>query len=568
MLRLLTLLLLVSCSTFQQVRIAPSFSDRAKHETRSKDFVVASQGEFTSKAALEMIDRGGNIIDAFVAASFAVSVERPQSTGIGGGGFLLYYSKVDSKVYAFDFREVAPIRSGPTFFLDKKGNPRPMLSRDGALAVATPGLVRGLWEIHKRFGKLPWIETLGPAIRLAQDGFPLYPHLQKAITLRENVLKRDSDARQIFFTEDGKVPELGYLIIQKDLGETLRKISAQGERGFYQGRVAKSIIHTIKSQNGVMTQRDLDSYEVKEREPVSTSYKGQTLYSFPPPSSGGVHVIQILKMLEPYNLKAIGPQTDEATHLTALAMQRAFLDRSLYLGDPEFNNIPTSALTNESYIKQLSQTLESDKAIRSDALKMIPLPKESTETTHFSLADAEGNMIASTQTINGYFGSGVIARGTGVILNNEMDDFAQKVGVQNLFGAVGGKNNLVAPMKRPLSSMSPTIVTKNNEAIMAVGSPSGTRIISCVAQTLLNYLEYEMPLYESVAATRIHHQYLPDQLKIEAPFLDEKVTNKLKSRGHKVVEENLGCSVQAVARKKKKLHGVSDPRNEGLALGK
>ena len=567
MLKLLSLLILISCSN-QKVRIAPSFSERAKHETKAKDFVVASQGEYTSRAAVEIIERGGNIIDAFVAASFVVSVERPQSTGIGGGGFLLYYSKAENQVYAFDFREVAPIRSGPKFFLDKNGNPRPMLSRDGALAVATPGLVRGLWEIHKRFGKLPWIETLAPAIKLAEEGFPLYPHLHKAITIREAALKRDPDAREIFFTEDGRIPELGYLIIQKDLAETLKKISAQGERGFYQGRVAKSIVQTIKSMNGVLTQRDLDSYEVRERTPVSTEYKGKTLYSFPPPSSGGVHVIQILKMLEPYNLKSVGPQTEKATHLTAMAMQRAFLDRSLYLGDPEFNDIPTNKLTEESYIKQLSKTLESETAIKSNALKMIPLPKESTETTHFSLADKEGNMVATTQTINGYFGSGVIARGTGIILNNEMDDFAQKVGVQNLFGAVGGKNNLVSPRKRPLSSMSPTIVTENNEAVMAVGSPSGTRIISCVAQTLLNYLEYEMPLYESVAATRIHHQYLPDELKVESPYLEASVTQSLKDRGYKVVEENLGCSVQAVSKKKKKLEAVSDPRNEGLALGK
>ena len=528
---------------------------------------IASQGEFTSKAAAQMFSEGGNIIDAFVAASFAVSVERPQSTGIGGGGFLLYYSQVDKKTYAIDFREVAPLRAHKNIYLDSKGNARPMLSREGGLAVATPGLVKGLWEIHQRWGKLPWSATVAPAIKLADEGFPLYAHLHRAITLRETLLKRDEGARKIFFTPDGKIPDQGYLIIQKDLARTLRRISAQGARGFYQGPVAKNIVQTIRMRGGIMSQKDLDGYTVIHRDPVSTHYQGKTLYSFPPPSSGGVHVIQILKMLEPFDLKNKGPQSTYATHLTAKAMQRAFLDRSLYLGDPDFNTVLTKGLINKKYVEKLSESIASESAVSSDELKMIPLPAESTETTHFSIADNDGNMVASTQTINGYFGSGVIAQDTGIILNNEMDDFAQKVGATNLFGAVGGKNNLVEPQKRPLSSMSPTIVTENDKAIMAVGSPSGTRIISCVAQTLLNYLEYEMPLYESVAATRIHQQYLPDQLTVESPFLSSKVMKELKEKGHKVVEGSLGCSVQAVARDGLTLKAVSDPRNEGLALG-
>jgi len=567
MFKFLPLLILLSCSV-QKVKIAPSFYDRSLHESEGKKMAIASQGEFTSKAAQEMFDEGGNIIDAFVAASFAVSVERPQSTGIGGGGFLLYYSKEDKKTYAIDFREVAPLRSHKNLYLDKKGNPQPMLSREGVLAVATPGLVKGLWEIHQRWGKLPWSKTLEPAIRLAEQGFPLYPHLHRAITYREDLLKKDPTARSIFFTVDGKVPELGYQIKQSDLAKTLCRISSQGAKGFYQGPVAKNIVATIKSKGGILTQRDLNSYQVIEREPVSTHYKGKNLYSFPPPSSGGVHVIQILKMLEPYNLKSIGPQTAKATHLTAMAMQRAFLDRSLYLGDPDFNTVLTKSLIDKKYIKKLSESIDLEKAPKAEELKMFPLPQESTETTHFSIADGEGNMVASTQTINGYFGSGVIAKNTGIILNNEMDDFAQKVGAQNLFGAVGGKNNLVEPKKRPLSSMSPTIVTEDGQAVMAVGSPSGTRIISCVAQTLLNFLEYEMPLYESVAATRIHQQYRPDELKVEAPFLSSKVMKELKDMGHNISEGSLGCSVQAVARKNKTLKAVSDPRNEGLALSK
>ncbi|MFA5583334.1 MAG: gamma-glutamyltransferase [Bacteriovoracaceae bacterium] len=567
MFKFLCLILLFSCST-QKVRIAPSFYDRSVHESEGREMAIASQGEFTSKAAAQMFEEGGNIIDAFVAASFVVSVERPQSTGIGGGGFLLYYSQEEKKAYAIDFREVAPLRAHKNIYLDREGNPRPMLSREGGLAVATPGLVKGLWEIHQRWGKLPWSSTVAPAIALAEQGFPLYPHLHRAITYREELLKKDPSARKIFFTQDGKIPELGYLIIQKDLAKTLKRISAQGARGFYQGPVAKNIVETIRKRKGIMSQKDLDSYQVIEREPVSTEYQGRMVHSFPPPSSGGVHVIQILKMLEPFNLKSIRPQTTKATHLTALAMQRAFLDRSLYLGDPDFNTVLTKSLINGKYIERLSKSIDEARALSADELKMIPLPKESTETTHFSIADKEGNMVASTQTINGYFGSGVIAKDTGIILNNEMDDFAQKVGAKNLFGAVGGKNNLVEPQKRPLSSMSPTIVTENDKAIMAVGSPSGTRIISCVAQTLLNFLEYQMPLYESVAATRIHHQYQPDELKVEQPLLSTKVMRELKARGHNVTEGSLGCSVQAVSRDGKVLKAVSDPRNEGLGLSK
>jgi gamma-glutamyltranspeptidase / glutathione hydrolase len=308
---------------------------------------------------------------------------------------------------------------------------------------------------------------------------------------------------------------------------------------------------------------------MKERIPVTGSYKGVRVFSMPPPSSGGIHVIQILKMLESHHLKSLGPQTTKAIHLTAQSMQRAFLDRALYLGDPDFHDVPTAKLLDEKYLEELSNAIGKPLAIKANNLSPIPFenPKESSQTIHFSLADQEGNLVASTQTINGWFGSGVIAKGTGIILNNEMDDFAQKVGAQNLFGAVGGENNLVIPKKRPLSSMSPTIILKGNEPLMALGSPSGTRIISCVAQTILNVLEFEMPLYEAVAATRIHQQWQPDELKIEFPFLDNSVEQELEKLGHKVVHEKLGCSIQAIKREKNAWIGVSDPRGEGRAMG-
>jgi gamma-glutamyltranspeptidase/glutathione hydrolase len=564
---ILLLIFLVGCS--HKVRItSPSEKEfREKHEAKASRFMVTTQGSHTTNAALEIFHRGGNIIDAFVAASFAISVERPHSTGIGGGGFLLFYSQKDQKVYAFDFREVAPLLSKKNMFLTKNGQAQPLLSQEGALAVASPGLVRGLFEIHKRFGKLPWKETLNPAIQLAREGFPLYPHLREALENRSALLKIDPEARKTFFTTEGATPPLGSLIVQKNLAKTLETIASKGADGFYSGPVANAIIRTIQKKRGVLSHKDLRSYKMREREPVTGVYKGLKIFSMPPPSSGGIHVIQILKMLEPHHLRELGPQSVGAVHLMANAMQRAFVDRASYLGDPDFSPIPTQKLVSESYLKELSETIKTDRALKSDELKKVSLPYESDDTTHFTLSDAQGNMVASTQTINGWFGSGVIAQGTGIILNNEMDDFAQKVGARNLFGAVGGEFNLVEPHKRPLSSMSPTIVLKDDAPYLALGSPSGTRIITCVAQTILNAVEFNMPLYEAVAATRIHQQWLPDQLKIEPPFLSARVEKLLRDKGHEIVHEKLGCSIQAILRTESGWHGVSDPRGEGAARG-
>jgi gamma-glutamyltranspeptidase / glutathione hydrolase len=563
----LSLILVLSCSHKVRIVAPTPVLTRETHEATSNQAMVTSQGPGTTRAALEILKSSGNIIDAFVAASFAISVERPHSTGLGGGGFLMYYSKADQQVYALDFREVAPLKSFAKMYLDKKGDTQPLLSQEGSLAVATPGLVRGLYEIHSKWGRLSWAETIAPAITLARDGFPLYEELEMAIRERKSVLMRDPEATRTFYLANGDVPAVGSILKQENLAKTLEFIAQTGADGFYQGKIAQAIIKTVKSKKGILTQKDFDQYQMVERLPVKGSFKGLDIFSMPPPSSGGIHVIQILKMLEPWNLKSYGPQSAKAVHLTAQSMQRAFVDRANYLGDPDFHAVPTKELLDDRYLKQLSETLTLDQMPKMDQLRPIALPYESTDTTHFSIADKEGNLIASTQTINGWFGSGVMAQGTGIVLNNEMDDFAQKVGAQNLFKAVGGTNNLVQPRKRPLSSMSPTIILKKNEPYMALGSPSGTRIITCVAQTILNSVEYEMPLYESVAATRIHQQWQPDELKIESPFLSEKVEKELTQKGHKIVHGRLGCSIQAIQKQKKGWRGVSDPRGAGLAQG-
>ncbi len=563
----LILIILVGCSHKVNIVAPPKHFDRSKYEAKAPHHMIATQGEASSQAALSMLQKGGNIIDAFVAASFAISVERPQSTGIGGGGFLLFYHKAEDKVYAFDFREMAPVMARTNMYLTKDGQPQPMLSQEGALAIAVPGLIAGLYEIHSRFGKLPWKETVLPAIVLARNGFPLYDHLHMALEDRKHLLRTDLEARKTFFMPDGSVPKLGTMIVQENLAQTLEGIAEKGKVAFYKGKVADAIVKTVRSRRGIISYKDLRDYKMKERQPVTGSYKGLKVFSMPPPSSGGIHVIQILKMLEPHDLKGMGPQSTDAVHLTANSMQRAFVDRAAYLGDPDFNPVPVKELLDKKYLEKLARNINTKAAIKAQDLKPVKLPYESNETTHFTLADKEGNMVASTQTINGWFGSGVMAQGTGIILNNEMDDFAQKVGAQNLFGAVGGDKNLVQPKKRPLSSMSPTIITKDGKPFMALGSPSGTRIITCVAQTILNAVEFEMPLFEAVAATRIHQQWQPDVLKIEAPFLSKKVEAALKDRGHKVVHERLGCSIQAIKREGKNWVGVSDPRGEGLAVG-
>lgn len=564
---LLFLMVFVGCSHKVNIVVPAAPLTRASYEAFGPKTMVTSQGIATSRATQAIMAQGGNIIDAFVTASFMVSVERPQSTGIGGGGFLLFYNQVERKVYAFDFREIAPVQSKSGMYLTKSGETQPLLSQEGALAVATPGMIAGLYDIHKRFGRLPWKETIQPAINLARNGFPLYDHLYTALQDRKHLLAFDVEAKKTFLMPDGSVPKMGTIVIQENLAKTLELIAEKGRDAFYKGKVADAIVNTVRAKRGILALKDLRDYQMKERTPVTSDYRGLEIFSMPPPSSGGIHVIQILKMLEPYNLKRMGPQSTEAVHLTANSMQRAFVDRATYLGDPDFHAVPVKELLNKKYLETLSKEINTKTALKAEQLKPIPLPYESTDTTHFSIADEDGNMVASTQTINGWFGSGVIAQGTGIILNNEMDDFAQKVGAQNLFGAVGGNNNLIEPRKRPLSSMSPTIITKDDKPFMALGSPSGTRIITCVAQTILNTVEFEMPLFEAVAATRIHQQWQPDALKIESPFLSEKVEKALKERGHNVVHEKLGCSIQAIKRENNQWTGVSDPRGEGLALG-
>lgn len=565
------LFLLVSCASYRPsyrtVPMAPGESVE-EHFKTGKKYMITTQGRHSSRAGEKMMELGGNAIDAFAAISFAISVERPQSTGIGGGGFLLYWKPGMDEPIALDFREKAPLKGHKNMFLDKSGKEVPRKSLDGIFAGGTPGLVAGVIEAHARYGKLPLHTVIQPAIDLAEKGFEVYPGLAKALAYKKSALAQFPASKKIFF-KDGDVLKEGDKLVQKDLAKTLRTIQNRGKNGFYKGWVAKAIVREEKKRGGLITQDDLDKYNVIQRRAVGGSYKDYNVFSMSPPSSGGIHVIQILNTVEPLNLGHYGIQDWRTIHYTASAMQQAFADRAKYLGDMDFVKVPIRELTSKAYAKKIREKIPSDRALKKEEV----LPGkfegyESPETTHFTIMDSEGHVVSTTQTINGYFGSSLVIPGTGILLNNEMDDFATKVGAKNLFGAVGGENNLVEAEKRPLSSMSPTIVLKNKRPVMAVGSPSGTRILTCVAQTLLNYLEHKEPLLNSVSSVRYHQQWYPDELRIGTFGLQRETELKLKEMGHKLTHKNLGCRVQAIAFEKGTLIGVSDPRGQGMASGK
>lgn len=544
---------------------------REVSEARGSHYVVSTQGQASTQAAREMLDLGGNVIDAAVAASFAISVERPQSTGLGGGGFLLFHDAKKKKTYAVDFRERAPAGAREKMFQGPDGEVVPKSTTQGIQAVAVPGLIAGLWEIQAKWGKLPWKKVIEPAIRLAENGFEVYPHLAEKLAEEREHLASIPATRAVFFREDGAPLTEGDVLKQPDLAKTLKEIAEKGRKAFYQGRIARAIESESRRLGGLLGSEDLRSYRVHWRKPVRGKYKGLDVISMPPPSSGGTHLIQILNILEFDSLKELGMLTTQSIHRTASAMQLAFADRAEHMGDPDFVPVPVEGLISKKYARTLRSSIDPARARPSDEISAGKPPRaESTETTHFSIMDAEGNAVASTQTINGYFGSGVVVPGTGIVLNNTMDDFSAKPGASNLFGSVGGNANAIAPHKTPLSSMTPTLVLRKGVPVMAVGAPGGTRIIGCVAQTFLNYFEYRLPLYESVGLVRFHHQWKPDELKFDAPGPGDEVVEELKRLGHsvKLGFDAVPCRVMAVVREGASLIGVSDPRDAGSSAAR
>lgn len=545
-------------------------ADRSSTESIGSQYAISTQGKASTMAAEKIYQQGGNMVDAAVAASFAISVERPHSTGIAGGGFFLFREATTKNIYAVDFRERAPLKATENMYVGADGKVIPRKSIVGAQAVAVPGLVSGLYEIHQKFGKLKWAQVLEPAIELADQGFPIYPSLHNAMVIEEKTLALDPGARKIFLDSKRKALPVGKILVQKDLADSLRRIARDGKKGFYEGITGHRILSYMNRNRGLISKADFADYKVIWREPVRGDFKGHQIYSMPPPSSGGIHVIQFLNFLENDELRKEGPMSLKAIHLQASALQAAFTDRAHYLGDPDFWKVPVKGLISKDYAKMRRSEVNPNKARSAQEISFGDVSTyESTETTHLSLMDQEGNAVATTQTINGFFGAGVVVPDTGIVLNNEMDDFSALPGAANLFGAVGGKANAIVPKKTPLSSMSPTLVLKDGQPIMSVGAPGGTRIISCVAQTIFNHLEFQLPLFESVAMTRLHHQWKPDVLTIDPPGPDFDTRLKLEQMGYKIEIEPVPCYTMAVSRDKSgKFTAVSDPRDAGMALAK
>lgn len=562
------------CTDVYTTVAQPTISDaknRSQHEQFGKRFMITSSGEGTSRIGEEIVKIGGNVFDVFAAMSFAISVERPQSTGIGGGGFLVGYIpsfRRTSPEFVIDFRESAPLASFEKMFLDKSDRVIAGKSLDTIFAVAIPGLVKGVLDTHARFGKLPREKVMAGAVRLARDGIIVYPHLALALQERKDQIMANESAKKIFTDKEGKLLKVGDRLVQTDLANTLELIASEGEKAFYRGALSQKILAESKRLGGILSESDFSDYRVIERKPILGKFRGYEVMSMPPPSSGGVHVIQILNMVENLELSKYGQYHPFTIHMIASIMQRVFADRAAFLGDADFQKVPVAGLVSKKYAKSIVSKISRMKAASSnEVFAGEPFRYESSETTHFTIMDSDGNVLASTQTINGHFGSAIVVPDTGIILNNEMDDFAAKPGDSNLFGAIGGKNNLVEPKKRPLSSMSPTIVLKGKNAYLALGTPSGTRILTCVAQTILNVVEFQLPLYEAVAAIRYHHQWQPDQIQVDSPAFPKITRLALEKYGHKIIEKELGCKINAIMRTKRGLLGVSDPRSEGLSVG-
>ena len=539
---------------------------------RATQGMVVSAHPLATQAGLSMLQQGGNAVDAAVATTFAISVVEPFSAGLGGGGFLLMYQAKSNEIKALDFRERAPLNATKTMYLDNQGNVRPNASTNGYLAVATPGTIAGLYEVHRKYGRLPWKTVIAPAIQLAETGLPVSWRFVSATKTRLPTLLKNPDAQKIF-THNGKTYQIGERLVQPELAATLRSVS-QNPQDFYTGTIATAIAADMAANSGLITQKDLQQYRPTWRDPVCGDFRKARVCSMPPPSSGGVHLLQILNIIGDTDLKTLGWHSPDALHLLIESMRIAYADRATYLGDPDFIKVPVKALISPVYAQKRRQEINPQKATPSSQVKAVDpavlqrLTKESVETSHLTVVDRDRNAVSLTFTVNLGFGAGVVAKGTGIVLNNEMDDFAIAPNTPNAFGLVGGTANAIAPNKIPLSSMTPTIITENGRLRLAVGSPGGSTIITTVLQIVLNVLVYDMDVRKAVAAPRVHHQWLPDRLNVESWGLDTLTIADLKRRGHQIEERpSWGNANAIVVMPDGSLEGAADPRGEGVAAG-
>jgi gamma-glutamyltranspeptidase / glutathione hydrolase len=521
---------------------------------------VAAEHRLAAEAGVEMLAAGGNAIDAAVATAFASGVVNPSSSGIGGGGFLLAVTARDGKVRAIDFRERAPERATRDMYV-RDGRVDPQASLRGALAVAVPGEVRGLAEALKTLGTLPLARVLAPAIRLASEGFPVGTHLASVLAKNRETIRSQPALAAIYLKADGTPYAAGERFTNEDLAGTLRSLAEHGPEVFYSGDIGKRIVDTIASAGGIMTTRDLLAYKAVWREPLRVSYRGHEVLGFPPPSSGGGVVLEILNVLGGFEAELLRERSPRALHVLAEASKLAFADRAREYGDPDFVNVPLDRLLSPKYATELRQRISLERALPTSSEPSSP---KKGGTSHLSVIDAAGTAAALTTTINTAFGSMLVVPGTGIVLNNEMDDFSVAPGVANVYGLIGSEANSIRPGKRPLSSMAPTIVRRKGKVVLVAGASGGPHIISSTLETLLDVVDGGLPLEKALAAPRIHHQWVPNLLFVE-PTLEREARDGLERLGHRVTEAPEIGAVQAVAVSPAGLVGVGDPRKGGGA---
>jgi len=531
---------------------------------KSTNGAVIATSKFATDAGMQVLRAGGNAIDAAVAVGYTMATTHPVAGNLGGGGFAIIRT-ADGKIYSLDFREMAPGKATRNMYLDSAGNVVPKLSLDGYLAAGVPGTMAGMSAMLERFGTKKLHDLMQPAIKYAEKGFIVSARNAETFKEHQPRLAKFASSRKYFLKPDGSTYKEGDLLVQKDLGKTLRAIADHGPKAFYEGNIADLIEKDMKANGGIMTKDDLKRYKAVWREPVRGTYRGYEIISMGPPSSGGTHIIQVLNILEGFDLKAMGPNSAAAVNVMAEAMRFAYADRSEYMGDPDFVKVPVDILTSKDYAERLRKRIEPGKATPSDQVRPgTSFKKEGSNTTHYSVMDRFGNAVSITYTINDYYGSAAAVNGAGFLLNNEMDDFAIKPGVPNLYGLIGGDANAVEPFKRPLSSMSPTIVMKDGQVVMVLGSPGGSRIITTVLQVILNVIDHGMTIREAVDAPRVHMQWIPDELRIEKNGLSADTAARLAEMGYKiVVKGNMGDVNAIMVDPVNKVFLIaSDPRNE------
>ncbi|MET0625585.1 MAG: gamma-glutamyltransferase [Pyrinomonadaceae bacterium] len=541
---------------------------------RARRGMVASTDRIASQVGVDVMKRGGNAVDAAVAVAFALAVTYPAAGNLGGGGFMMIRLR-DGRTTAIDYREMAPAAAHRDVYLDARGE---LIKGEGGSLVGyrasgVPGTVAGMELALKKYGsgRLTWAQLVEPARRLAADGFPLSYGLARSLKATAKDLNVYPESKKVY-TDNGRLREEGEVWRQPELAATFTRMQRLGPREFYEGRTARLIAEDMRAHNGLITLEDMKGYVAKEREPVRSTYRGFEVVSMPPPSSGGAVLIEMLNILEGFDLRNMGASSSERYHAQTEAMRRAFADRAEYMGDSDFVKVPVAGLIDKSYAERLRKGISMSRASTSAEVKAgRPAGAESEETTHFTVVDAEGNCVSNTYTLNDSYGSKVVMKGTGILMNDEMDDFAAKPGTPNMFGLIQGERNAVAPRKRPLSAMTPTFVLRKDGALwFAVGSPGGPTIINTVLQVIVNVVDFDMNIQQAVDAPRIHHQWLPDQITYEPFGMSADTFRALESRGHRFVDRPryMGDAHAVMIEEGTGVRlGASDPRNYGESVG-